>query len=230
MAYLTKNRLCAIFILAVVFLLTAAPCAVSAKSLDDVMNSAGSEENTISIHEAREEAKNQENVWLKNVISWIPIVGAVFFVVGIMIGVLSTKSNEHRRWGIRMAVIESVATFAIYLIACIAYDHYFGAEDSPVTAGEFYVIRYSEISKNIGGVRQVYDEAVAAGSSKLIAVFGLLRAFLKEASIPIGVTSFVCGLTVFFMAVGKKNVRLWAIIGLCLIVPLAIIIGNIQFF
>ena len=218
-----------IFLAIITFVLTGilalALPTTTAHGLSDLMDSVGNEDDTVTVGEASDTVEEKEGQYLRDVIRWIPVVGAVLFVVGILVGVLAVKSNEVRKWGIRMAAIESIVAFTVYLIACIAYDKYYHVDGVVNPASPYYVERYSEMMQNVRGISAVYATARNQGDGVIVSFLRLFSYFFKNAVAPLVLICVGGGLIVCLMAQGKKNVQRWAVVGLCIVAPMAILIG-----
>ncbi len=212
-----------IFFFIIILSLLALP-ALKASALQDVMDGVGEGESQ-TVSEVKDDVESAEGEYLRNIIRWIPVVGAALFVLGVLVAVLSSKSNEWRKWGIRVAAIESIIAFVIYLVACISYDKYYHVDGVTNPASQYYVDRYQELIANVRGISDVYTAARAEGKGAIVSFLQLFSYFFKTAVIPLVVICIGSGLMVCLMAQGKKNVQRWAIVGLCVVAPIAIIVG-----
>lgn len=208
-----------------VFLITSVPITTKAVAVQQQQEYDITTDDEITVSELKDYSVNKNGEWLIYVKTWIPRVGALLFVAGIVLAVVSTKSNSQRKWGIRIAVVESIVAFIFYIAACILYDKYYW-DGTTVEASSFFVERYNAMKLSVSGLSAAYEQSKALGNTTMVSVLKIIQQSFMEAMIPLAIVSFFIGVGVFLLNPGRRKSRKWALIGLCFIIPTALIVGG----
>lgn len=163
---------------------------------------------------------------LNKILFYLPYIGIGFFILGASIAMFSVKNKANRRWGIRMAVVTSVAMFFAYILLVMLYDYSFkGLKAEEMVRPEnldYYGELYFDVYEDILDVERVAGIADKTLSKNIIAV---LMFFYVESAPHVGIAVF--GLGILLSIISKRNVviKKWAGVGLCVVVPLILYLG-----
>lgn len=164
---------------------------------------------------------------MEKVIHYIPYVGIGIFLLGAGISVFSIFNKSNRRWGLRMAVVTSIALYAAYIFIIIIYDmNFWGKQPEELIRpenldhyGEVYFNVWEEVL-NVERIAGLADKTLSAD------VIAILINFYQESAFDVGVAVF--GLGLLLSVIMRKNVviKRWAGIVLCIIVPIILYVGH----
>lgn len=177
--------------------------------------------------EAEEQAQGTLGIILQKAIKIIPYIGIVMFVIGLIIGVLSTKNKGMRRYGIRFGILGASLMFILYVGFAIYYD--FQCTDEPLQIAQ----KREEITEHeriyFDNIEQLdteglsfilfshekwYHDAALAG-----------RRYYTEAALLFGGISVGLGILFCLVTRRDRNFFRWSLVGMCVVVPLVLVIG-----
>lgn len=151
---------------------------------------------------------------------YIPIVGYIGFLVGLLFFVFSRKNKGARRWGVRIMILLPVLMFAMYLVVAIMYDRLLAKAGVVVS-----------VTERQDFLRNVYV-SVAANRAPLFRITGLetVKNLVSDAVLNIVdmykatafdfiLVSIMMGIIVTMVSKRYKEVRLWAMVCLCCVLP-----------
>lgn len=163
---------------------------------------------------------------LEKVIYYIPFVGIGVFLVGAFIAIFSILNKSNRRWGIRMAVVTSIALYAAYIFIILIYDvNFIGKQPAAVIRPE-NLDHYGEVYFDVW--EEVLDaERLAGLADKTLStdVISILRLFYQESAMDVGVVVFGLGLLLSIIMKRNPVLKKWAGIVLCVVVPIVLYVG-----
>lgn len=161
----------------------------------------------------------------------MPYIGGVGFTVGVLVAVFAIRNKSWRRWGVRVAVIFSMGAFVLYIALALMHDLYsLGLDASiaeePAEMDIYEAIYYQSLERlESEGLHFIYgcDSEDAAwyerGMDASRSLYGSIYVSLAFVSVQIG-------LLLAFISKGDRALRAWSAIGLCVVVPAALIIGQ----
>lgn len=177
-------------------------------------------------YEAEEESWYTLGGFLLKLREIMPYLGIALFVLGIVLFVFSTKNKGMKRFGIRMAIIEAVVTFGIYITVSLVYDHQctdiaFGIEEKGEVVGRYEAVYYENLvalqdaGQNFVLMQDKWHHDAATAGRKYYMSAVPLFVFVS-----IGV-----GILFFLITKRDKTFRWWSIVGMCIILPAVLTIG-----
>lgn len=201
---------------------------VSAAEIPVAGDSAIVQETVEVITEGGEAAANFTAKIVWQMITFLPYVGVVLFVVGIFIAIFSTRNKGNRRWGLKMAIMEAVIVFIMYIALILVYDYVCLDRTVQLSSRpeqqDFYEKTYYDTVDRMKVEGQSFlflgrdwiNGVASAGRSTYMSVVALLI----YASISIGVL-------LLLITKMDKSIRRFALAGLCIASPLTLIVGAI---
>ena len=165
----------------------------------------------------------------EKIIYYIPFIGIGIFIFGACIAIFSIVNKGNRRWGVRMAVVTSIALFFTYIGIIVVYDTYvIGKKPEIVVRPELSGLdHYGEVYFNVLEELLELEKKVGLADKMLSRnIPELLVNFYKESAFDIGIVVF--GLGFLLAVIVKKNVPLkkWARIILCVVMPIILYAGH----
>lgn len=161
----------------------------------------------------------------------MPYIGGAGFTVGVLVAVFAIRNKSWRRWGVRVATIFSIGAFVAYVALALMHDLYsLGLDASiaekPAEMDAYEAIYYQSLERlESEGLHFVYgcdSEDVAWYKRGMDAS----RSLYGSIYLPVAFVSVQIGLLFAFISKGDRALRAWSAIGLCIVVPAALIIGQ----
>lgn len=181
-----------------------------------------------ALQEGEATARNFTSDMLLQMIIFLPYVGVVLFVIGIFVAIFSTRNKGNRRWGLKLAITESIIVFLLYVVLVLVYDYVcYGRivqfTSRPEQLDFFEKTYYDTVDRmKVEGQSFIFlgndwiNGVASAGRSVYMSVVALL----VFASISIGIV-------LRFVTKRDKAIRRFALAGLCIASPLALVVGAI---
>ena len=172
------------------------------------------------VGEAGDILKSGAGVLFTALLRYIPVVGYIGLLVGLIISVFSRKNKGARRWGVRIMILLPVLMFVAYLVVAIMYDRLL------LKAGVVV-----SVTDRQDFLRNVYVY-VAANREPLFRITGLdtFKTLVRDAvqnivdmykatAFDFILVSISMGIIVTLVSKRYREVRLWAMVCLCCVLP-----------
>lgn len=163
---------------------------------------------------------------LEQGIKVIPFVGVILFLIGVGVAVFSTRNKGNRRWGIKLAVTQTVISYILYIAMILAYDFAFhdgvvGFVSWPEQMSFYEKVYYDTIiGLENDGQRFLFLEEDWSGSVTIAArrMYESIVGLLVFVSIGVGCLLFV-------VTKRERAIRRFALAGMCIAIPAALVVG-----
>lgn len=151
---------------------------------------------------------------------YIPIVGYVGVLIGLFIFVFSRKNKGARRWGVRLMILVPTFMFVAYLVVAILYDRLLrkaGVVISVTERQDFLKDVYVYVASNreplfritgLDAIKNIFSNAV----QNIVEMY-------KATAFDFILVSVSMGIIVTLVSKRYKEVRLWATVCLCGVLP-----------
>ena len=177
----------------------------------------------LEIGEAEDILKSGTGALFTALLRYIPVVGYIGLLVGILISVFSRKNKGARRWGVRIMILLPVIMFVAYLVVAILYDRLLRKAGVVVS-----------VTERQDFLRNVYVY-VAANREPLFRITGLdtfktlvgdavrnIVNMYKATAFDFILVSISMGILVTLVSKRYREVRLWAMVCLCFVLPVVL--------
>ena len=171
-------------------------------------------------------AKNLTAVGLKQIIKVVPYVGVVLFIVGILVAVFSTRNKGNRRWGLKLAISETIITYILYIALTLVYD--FAYNDGPVRLSSrpeqeaFYEKAYYD---TVDGMKEEGQSFLFLGEDWLEGAAVASRRMYVSIVGALVFVSISAGVLLLIVTKRDKAIRRFAFAGMCIATPVTLVIG-----
>lgn len=163
---------------------------------------------------------------LRQVIGFLPLVGVTLFLFGVVVAVFSVRNKGNKRWGIKLAVTEVLIVYLLYIGFTLAYDFLYKRYPVKMTSRPEQTNVYEDVY--YGAVEELREK----GQNFLLFEHGWLgkatvagRKAYTDVALLFAFVSFSSGILLFVLTKRDLAIRRLALVGMCVVVPAALIIG-----
>ena len=178
------------------------------------------------LQETTEQSQRILDVAVQKGIVFLPYLGIVLFILGIVVAVFSTKNKGWRRWGVRFAVIEAVIIFLLYTALVLANDYYIAFKPIGYATRSEEPDRYELIYHDtVEELKENNQDFLLLKPGSLLSAADIGRALYVQYA---GFFAFVCVSVGLLFVILTKRDRIfarWAFGGMCIVIPVVLFVG-----